>query len=231
MKSSAAIFISLSMLSSGVLAQDGSQAGASSETGTLINRRPASVHGTSKRDARNTTRQFGQCVVQRSPVASLKLVNAAYGGPEYQNLIKNVYAEECLGGGELTMPQKLARSAVFEGLYLERFGRNGPVDFSKSAPIDYAAAYTSPVHEAAGEIVALGRFGDCVARADGVNAKAFILSMPETSAEGQAIAALKPKLGPCVPNGLKITFSRSVLRGAIAEGLYRLSVAPMTVNQ
>jgi hypothetical protein len=32
-------------------------------------------------------------------------------------------------------------------------------------------------------------------------------------------------LGACIPNGRKISFSRSVLRAAVAEGLYRLERA------
>ena len=43
--------------------------------------------------------------------------------------------------------------------------------------------------------------------------------------ERESIAALSPRFGACIPRDQTIRFSPSVLKGALAEGIFRLSVA------
>lgn len=202
-----------------------SQAGASSETGSLITKRPASAYGSSKTDARRTTRQFGECTLSRSPGAVAKLLAEPVDGPNYVKLMKSVVTDDCLGDGELSFSYSLLRASLFQASYDREFGRAGPIDFTAVPPVDYRGRYPKTLTDESANAIALAQFGDCVGRSDGVNARALLLSLAGTKGEDAAVSALLPKLAPCVPPGRKITFSRSVLRGAIAEGMYRLSRA------
>ena len=194
------------------------------EMGTLLTHRPASVNGTTKIDARRTMREFGTCSVARAPGSAERFVGLPVDSPDAARFLPSVASPDCLGDGELHIPRPIIRGSLFEALYVRRFHRSGPVTFAGAAPIDYAAGYSPPYSPAAANAIGMGQLGDCVVRADGEDAKTLILAIPATAEEDGAIAGLTAHLGPCVVKGQRITFSRSIIRAAIAEGLYRLSL-------
>lgn len=144
---------------------------------------------------------------------------------EYGKLLNRVTIDDCLSHGELTMPWNGVRTAIIEALYVERYGRSGPTDFSHVPPIDYLAGYPGELPDNARTVVALGKFGDCVSRKDSLNARALAVSIPGSPDETQRFRFLSPSFNGCVIQGEKLTFSKSVIRGAVSEGLYRLSRA------
>lgn len=202
-----------------------SSMGGSPESGSLITRRSAQIHGTTKTDARRTTREFGVCVLKRFPKYGERLAVEPVHTEEYDKLLKRVSIDDCLSLGELTMPWNVIRTAIIEALYVNQFGRSGPTDFSQVPAIDYLAGYPAELPGNARAVVALAKFGDCVSRKDSVNARALAVSIPGSADETQRLRFLSPTFNGCVVQGEKLTFSKSVIRGAVAEGLYRLSRA------
>jgi hypothetical protein len=73
---------------------------------------------------------------------------------------------------------------------------------------------------------ALVRFGECVARAAPADTHRLITAAPGSSEESAAIGVLSPRLSPCMQQGLRVTFSAPMLRGVVAEALYKLSRGP-----
>ena len=202
-----------------------SSAAVAQETGTLITKRPATVDGTSKAATRRTMQQFAVCTMSRSSGRVEVALNAPLG-PAYSRLMSDLADAECLGGDAvLRIPPDVLRGTLFEAAYDKKFGRSGPTDFAAVPPINYLAGYSEALSSDYANTIALAQFGDCVARADGVNARKMMTTDPEMAAESAVIAALAPKFAACIPQGRTIRFSRSVARGAIAEGLYRLSRA------
>ena len=197
--------------------------GSSPETGSLISRRAAQISGTTKTDARRTTREYGVCVLKRFPKYGERVALEPVHTDEYDKLLKRMVIGDCLSLGELSFPLNVVRSAVIEALYVEQFGRSGPTEFSQVPPIDYLAGYPAELPGNARTIVALAKFGDCVSRNDLVNARALAVSIPGSGDEKQRLIALSPSFNGCVIEGEKLTFSRSVIRGAVSEGLFRLS--------
>lgn len=196
---------------------------SSPETGSLISRRSAQIHGTTQTDARRTTREFGTCVLKRFPKYGERLAVEPVHTADYDKLLKRVTIDDCLSTGELRMPWNAARSAIIEALYIDKYGRSGPTDFSQVAPIDYLAGYPAELPGKARTVIALTAFGDCVSRKDSINARALAVSIPGSAGEAQRFRSLSPSFAACVVQGEKLTFSKSVIRGAVAEGLYRLS--------
>lgn len=220
--------IVVSAIAAGVIACPAlaqSTMGSSPETGSLISRRAAQINGTTKTDARRTTREFGVCVLKRFPKYGERLALEPVHTDEYDKMLKRMVIDDCLSAGELTFPLNVVRSAVIEALYIEEFGRSGPTEFSQVAPIDYLAGYPADLPGNARNIVALAKFGDCVTRKDPVNARALAVSNPGSPEEIQRFRFLSPSFNSCVIQGEKLTFSRSVIRGAVSEGLFRLSWA------
>lgn len=202
-----------------------SSMGSSPETGSLIQRRAAQISGTTKTDARRTTRQYGVCVLKRFPKYGERLAIEPVHTEEYDKLLKRVTIDDCLSLGELIMPWNLIRTSIIEALYIDKYGRSGPTDFSQVPAIDYRASYPAELPDNARSVIALASFGDCVSRKDGVNARALAVSIPGSAEETQRFRFLSHSFNGCVIQGEKLTFSKSVIRGALSEGLYRLSRA------
>jgi hypothetical protein len=199
--------------------------GSSPETGSLITRRAAQIRGTTKTDARLATREYGSCLLKRFPKYGDRVALEPVHTDEYFKLIDRMVISDCLSHGEIRFPLNIVRSAVIEALYIDQYGRKGPTEFSQVPPIDYLAGYPAELPGNARNIVALAKFGDCVSRNDPVNARALAVSIPGSSDETQRLAVLGPSFNGCVVQGEKLTFSRSVIRGAVSEGLFRLSRA------
>jgi 23S rRNA pseudoU1915 N3-methylase RlmH len=202
-----------------------SSMGSSPESGSLITRRAAQISGKTTTDARRTTRDYGVCVLKRFPKYGERVALEPVHTDEYQKLLKRMVIDDCLSLGELTFPLNVVRSAVIEALYFNEYGRGGPTDFSQVPPIDYLAGYPAELPGNARTTLALAKFGDCVSRKDSVNARALAVSIPGSADETQRFRFLSPSFNGCVVQGEKLTFSKSVIRGAVAEGLYRLSRA------
>ena len=202
-----------------------SSMGSSPETGSLISRRSAQISGTTATDARRTTREYGVCVLKRFPKYGERVALEPVHTDEYNKMLKRMVIDDCLSLGELSFPLNVVRSAIIEALYVEEFGRSGPTEFSQVPAIDYLAGYPAELPGNARTTIALAKFGDCVSRNDPVNARALAVSIPGSGDERQRLAALSPSFNGCVIQGEKLTFSRSVIRGAVTEGLFRLSRA------
>ena len=192
-------------------------------TGTLRPIAPASVDGNSRDAAREAMRQFGNCALRKSPGFVAKALQVPLDSPEYDRWIRRVANDECLGTGTMKFSVPTMRGALFEASYILYFATNGPTDFTAVGPIDYVRSYGRTA--AALRAAALAQFGDCVARADGANARALVLAPPASGSETAAISALRPRLTGCVEKNVEMNFDRSAFRAAVTEGLYRLTQA------
>lgn len=200
-----------------------SQPGSTSETGTLINRPLAQVHGETTLDARKTLREFGICTVNRHPGQAEEVINEPVDAKDFNRKLSQIADEECFSSGELQMPPELLRAAMFEAMYLREFTA-GPVDGLKSAPsFDYSQHYQRPLSDEAANTIGLAIVGDCVTRTAPSAARNLMTSMPGSPAEDLAIGVLSKQLPGCVPPNKTFRFSRSAIRGSVAEALLRLS--------
>lgn len=174
---------------------------------------------------RATMRQFGICAVSRFKLRVHRLIELAVDAPPYSRELLSIAQGECLDGGALKMPQPLFRGAIFEALYLSEFGRDPLPDFAAVKDSGYRQRYGAEVSDKARPLVALEQFGECVARSKGADIRALLQTQPGSAAESDAFDSLKDSFPPCIPTGETLTFSKAILRGALAEGIYWLSRA------
>ena len=197
------------------------------ETGTLIKRKPAQIDSRDKDAARQTLEAFSSCVVERQYGRAAKLINMPIDGADYKKQLGSLtsYYDECLSTGEFSMSFDLLRGGLFQAFYLREFKSKGPVNFDTQIVTGYRAMYPETFSDQARTSVALVNFAECVTRADGANVR-LLMTMPAGSnGETGVFQSLAPKLGPCIVQGNQIKFSKAILKGALAEGLYRLSMA------
>lgn len=201
------------------------------ETGTLINRgRTAAAQGYTANDARSTMLGYAACVYGRSPGRVKTMLSYPMADARYEQMHRNLFRQysDCFDGGEaaqINFSDTSLRGALYEALYRREFARSAPTDFTAIGKIDYGAGYPQPIDSRYHTAIALGAYGDCVSRRAPADARKLMLATPGLPAEDQIFSSLAPHLGPCLPNGQKLRFSKSVLRGVVAEGLYRLSAA------
>jgi len=142
---------------------------------------------------------------------------------------KAISTDECLMEGELSFNSEALRGPLYQALYRIDFGTAAP-DISTAPVIDYATASNAadPTQMA---LVNLRRFGDCISRNDPAAARRLTLSVVGSPDEGVAFQRLGPAMGRCVVHGDRISLKRPMLKGAIAETLYRLSVGSREANR
>lgn len=197
------------------------------ETGTLIQRRAAQIDEGNPNAARLTMEAFGACVVSRSKGRVAKFIDMRVDEPAYQDYLKTMFdrsEDQCLSQGQLRFYNIHFRGALFQALYAQEFKASQP-DLSAVQNSGYRQIYPETLTPEARSTIALEQFGECVARADPQNVRALLRALAGSSQEKALFGALTPRFGACIPKGEKLAFSKIVLKGAIAEGMYRLSKA------
>lgn len=199
------------------------------ETGTLITNRAAEIDRGAPAAARRTMEAFMSCLVGRYTGRATALTRLPIDSPQYERTFRNMFesvGDECIGSsGQLRFSAGLFRSGLFQSLYAREFAREPAPDFSAVTDTGYRQLYGENLSAETRTALALERFGECVSRADPEGVRSFLQQLPGAPGEGQAIRALMPRFSGCIPADQTITFSPSILKGAMAEGIYRLSVA------
>lgn len=203
------------------------------ETGTLITRRAAQIDSRDKNAARKTLEIFAKCIVDRQSGRASKIVDIRVDTPEYSKYLDGLhdYYDECISSGEFGYTYPLLRGAIFQALYLRKFKMSGPLTFDPALQTGYRAIYPETLSPDAQDSVAQVSFAECVSRADAEGVRNLLTTPPGSTTETEAVMRIGPKLGSCLSKGSKISFSKSVLKGMLAEGLYRLSVAGTVVTE
>jgi hypothetical protein len=197
------------------------------ETGTLIRRnRAAQIDEGNPNASRIAMEAFGACVLSRSKGRVAKFVDMRVGEPEYAAYMRGLFdrSDECLSQGWLQFHDIHFRGSLFQALYNAEFRRD-PVAFGGITTSNYRTLYPETLTAAARNTIALEQFGECVSRADPRNVHDLLRSVAGSSRETALFQALAPRFGACVPKGETLAFSKIILKGALAEGMYRLSKA------
>lgn len=201
---------------------------AAQETGTLIKRgRAAQIDEGNPNAPRIAMEAFGACVVSRSKGRVAKFVDLRVGDQDYADYMRGLFDrsdDACMSVGWLQFHDIHFRGSLFQALYNAEF-RSGPPNFGVVTSSNYRALYPESLSPAARNTVALEQFGECVGRADPQNVHDLLRSLAGSSRETALFHTLAPRFSACVPQGEKIALSKIVAKGALAEGMYRLSKA------
>ncbi|WP_152567953.1 hypothetical protein [Sphingopyxis sp. LC81] len=177
-------------------------------------------------------KSFADCVVDSARARRLALEFIAMD-PQSEEAGKfgdKVTEPGCLPKvGQTKYASKLAftpflfRYELLGALYRQTY-RDAPSPALKDLPVrDYAKEFASGT--VPNTILSLRQFGDCVARIAPVESHNLVMSDIYTAEENSALTAVLPNLQACMPPGQSVGFGRGILRGALAEGLYRLQEA------
>lgn len=197
------------------------------ETGTLITRKAAQIDGASVSDARRAMEDFASCLVAREKGRVSKLIDLPVDTKESDKAFDAIFGQTdgCLSDGQLRMNELGLRGAIFQALYKRDYAANEILAFPPEVQTGYRNLYPAELSDKARMYVSLNHFSECVTRADPNAVRQLITSQVGSSTETATFAAITPKLSACIVKDNEIRFSKSNLKGFLAEGLYRLSRA------
>ncbi len=176
--------------------------------------------------AQRVMNEFSTCTYRRWPRKSEQFLAMFPNSPEAGRAGLALASDLCLDNGQLRFKYTLFRGALFEALYMSRFRARPAADIEHAPAIDYSLGATPETNPASVVTeTALRNFADCVVRANPGAARALILSKVTSKEESAAFATLQTGLNACLSRGVELSFSRPILRGLVAEVLYRLSAA------
>lgn len=105
----------------------------------------------------------------------------------------------------------------------------------KKIPKSVLRIYPEPTPEQAAKLkpdvrvaVALVDLGSCVDNSEHEATLKLFETPPDSIVEGQALAGLTGALSNCIPPGIQLRFSKFILRGFLAEGVFRNAVRSVT---
>jgi len=195
---------------------------------------PPAKMGKAERDwTRSMMHQFDKCIYNRSKTGALDLLDKTdYGFVDFKQIglaqdraLKIYGFEDCLervaesnsSGVALRFDAGSLRLWFIEAAYSDRFP-DGP---SWLKPGYAVQPRTYPISAGNPGVEMVMDFADCVVAADPNNADAFFRAPAGSPIEAEAIKALTPSLGPCLPSGIRLQLSPGELRAWIAEGLWQ----------
>ena len=186
-------------------------------------------------EARIAVSKFAACVVKKKGYRARPLLDQPIGekgaGSRWAELMNSdCLDEEAVGEkyeeqAEMRFTPMVIRGAIYEILLAKDYGQETRFDsFESVKSVKYAAQAKLPSSAEASYSVAMN-IGECTVREATSRSYALLATAIGTKEETAATDALLPAIGSCTPAGVTLEFSMSVIRGMIAEPLYRLTKA------
>lgn len=170
---------------------------------------------------RRAMNQWAECSLKSRRASALAFLDLFPGSKAAHDRVRSVADYDCIGAGYIQYTESLFRGALYQVLYEEDYANVPPGDVAMLASPDYAFG-GNPMSSEDKSTIAVRRYIDCIARSDPQAAHALLLSTPGTSVEDGAFSALSPGLSGCLAKGDTLSFSKSILRGTLAEVMYRI---------
>ena len=194
-------------------------------TGTRLGPKPASApDGNISKDdiARTTMRSYAHCVINFNRPRVIAYLETIPGSPEAHKISNSLAIDKCLVSDELRFNEKLFRWTVYDDLYNTSY-RNFDVTKILTVPETDFASLANAIGSTGSEAIAVWQLGECSVRAAPNEAATLVKSAIGSKIESAAINAIVPHVGGCVDKDSQIKFSKLVLRGIMAEALYKMA--------
>lgn len=189
-----------------------------------------------RQEAERTMQLFADCTVRNDKrrAEAKQFLRQIPGTKIFREEGRALVREECVphspGGLKMKFRPSLFRSSLYDALYRREFAETGAKNVADLAPLVIAEEFSGTETDIPKRFIYMRQVGDCVARRDPAGVHGLVLSKIGSDAEADAIARLTPVVSGCVAKDATLRFSRTVLRGVLAEGLYKLAVKASSAN-
>lgn len=193
--------------------------------------------GENANDARVAVDLYAACLIEKNGYRIRPLLDQPVGdrreGERWLSVLKTGCLDKSTVGPkyedavQMRFSPVVIRGAIFEALLAKDYAAAPKQEtFDDVSSISYAAQAKQPSTSEAAYAVAMD-IGECSVRKAPALSYALLESDIATKGEMTATKALLPTLGACTPAGVTMEFSLSVIRGMIAEPMYRLTKAKL----
>jgi hypothetical protein len=183
------------------------------------------------REAEQTMAAFSACMVRTANPQELRhFLRLVPNGPAFQLAGRRLARSYCVprvahGAMLLRFQPELFRSAVYSALYRRDFAASGPPDLTNIPPLLFSSEFDGAPENLPVATRVLRSLGDCTARADPRSVHTLLMTETGSSEEQLAMNEALPAVQHCLQEGTELRFGRGMLRGILAEALYKLRVA------
>ena len=175
--------------------------------------------------ARLVIADYAACVANESPALVRDFLARAPSSAAARKLGDRLAQTRCEHEGSLRFSPILFRGHLYEALYRRDFLSRSATALAAAPAIDYRAGFANAEPAALALDLPRLTYADCVVRVDSAQARALVVSAAASADEAMAFTSLRPALAQCAHAGSQLRFSRTALRGLIAETLYRMTKA------
>jgi hypothetical protein len=202
----------------------------------------------SSKQIRPLIQGYADCVVKRQPAKASEAVLSTVDNDallkNYQMLIiGDCLVQQTHASSQMRFKGDLYRYALAEALFKRELAAQPAPDLSAAPKLEHPDPGPEPQPiDAKGRKLSkrkyeealqqyrqqvtfafLASYGECVVRQAPAQARALLLTKPDSSEETGRFGQLHPVLAACMPEGHTISFGRVALRGSIAINYYRLA--------
>lgn len=177
-------------------------------------------------EARRVMHDFTICGLRRHRSDAERMLTLEGDSPAYRQIGMQVVDNQCVArGAQFRFNWPLFRGGLFEAIYLRDFGAGAAPSLDGVAPLVYVGGGAYMNLQDRARNTAILRVAECVVRAGPDDARALLASAVASPEEDAVFARLEPRVAPCHAEGAPAEYRRPILRGLVAEALYRLSFA------
>ncbi len=163
---------------------------------------------------------------RNAAAAEALVATPPYSQPERDQAGRTLrVAQSCVRAATPIVTSAMAlRAAIAEALYEARFAQPQAALTPPLAVRPLLQPEASILPEIVAQLTVYHNVAECAVTRQQDLVRALLATEPGAEAELPAVQALYPTFGACVPPGTRLRLDRNVIRGILAEALYRWSV-------
>ena len=165
---------------------------------------------------------YAECIAAKKSGKSIqiaKYLRVPVGSELPRHIIAQLVTAKCLkGAGQMTMAPELFGRSLYAALYRRDF-RKEPTEFARA--VSYDAEFDAEFIPISDNQVHLREVGDCAASHNLSAAHRYVVARVWSAEEEAVLPEVVAALSKCFRDGEKIAFSHSMLKGILAESLYK----------
>jgi hypothetical protein len=170
--------------------------------------------------------EYVKCVADAKQSMVQKYLSTVPDSENSKKAYKPLIVSQCFNRqsfnlSELRFEDTLFRASFFDYLYRKNQAASKKFDFSTLPPAEYSSEYDGKTANLPGVTVVQRKFGDCVVRQAGQEVDTLLSVDIWAPEEKIRISSISSTMGTCLPDGAELKFSRTLLRGTLAESMYK----------
>ena len=167
---------------------------------------------------------FAKCVVssKKREAKALEFLKIPDGDPMQEKLGKAISVSGCaMPGSQMRFSGDLFSRAIYTALYGKYYQKTEPENLVFETIDNYQSEFVTTGTPLQPSQIAFRTFADCTVKSDAAAAHRFALSDIKSKAEIAALPLVMEAMQNCLSQGSQLRFSRTVLKGLVAESLYK----------